>query len=97
MAMQMATFAINYKGHPFMESLVENKPLLWSLLLSGIAILGLLCGSSPEFNLHFGLVHIPTEFKVVISQVVVGDFLLALSVDRLLQFLLGSSKLQVPS
>ncbi|XP_027766047.1 manganese-transporting ATPase 13A1-like, partial [Empidonax traillii] len=63
MAMQMVTFAINYKGHPFMESLVENKPLLWSLVLSGLAVLGLLCGSSPEFNQHFGLVDIPTEVE----------------------------------
>lgn len=87
MAMQMATFAINYKvcashivlpdtfcflpldavaglipqGHPFMESLSENRPLLWSIALSGLAIVGLLTGSSPEFNEQFALVEIPTE------------------------------------
>uniref|UniRef100_A0A672UZF7 Endoplasmic reticulum transmembrane helix translocase n=1 Tax=Strigops habroptila TaxID=2489341 RepID=A0A672UZF7_STRHB len=97
MAMQMATFAINYKGHPFMESLRENKPLLWSILLSGLAIVGLLTGSSPEFNEQFGLVEIPTEFKVVITEVLLADFFLALVVDRILQFLLGSAKLKVPS
>ncbi|NXG48046.1 AT131 ATPase, partial [Psilopogon haemacephalus] len=97
MAMQMATFAINYKGHPFMESLQENKPLLWSILLSGVAIVGLLTGSSPEFNQQFGLVEIPTEFKVVITEVLLADFFLALLVDRVLQYLLGSSKLKVPS
>ncbi|TRY56746.1 hypothetical protein DNTS_004718, partial [Danionella cerebrum] len=59
MAMQMATFAINYKGHPFMESLTENRPLLWSIALSGLAIIGLLTGSSPEFNEQFALVEIP--------------------------------------
>ncbi|XP_068277824.1 endoplasmic reticulum transmembrane helix translocase isoform X2 [Nyctibius grandis] len=97
MAMQMATFAINYKGHPFMESLQENKPLLWSIVLSGLAIVGLLTGSSPEFNEQFGLVEIPAEFKMVITQVLLADFFLALSVDRMLQFLLGSEKLKVPS
>uniref|UniRef100_A0A8C6Z203 Endoplasmic reticulum transmembrane helix translocase n=1 Tax=Nothoprocta perdicaria TaxID=30464 RepID=A0A8C6Z203_NOTPE len=97
MAMQMATFAINYKGHPFMESLQENKPLLWSIILSGLAIVGLLSGSSPEFNEQFGLVEIPAEFKVVITQVLLADFFLALGVDRILQFLLGSAKLKVPS
>eukprot|EP00061_Rhincodon_typus_P014237 g41143.t1 len=61
MSMQMATFAINYKGHPFMESLQENKPLLWSIVISGLAILGLLTGSSSEFNEQFGLVEIPIE------------------------------------
>uniref|UniRef100_A0A8C2EJ83 Endoplasmic reticulum transmembrane helix translocase n=1 Tax=Cyprinus carpio TaxID=7962 RepID=A0A8C2EJ83_CYPCA len=66
MAMQMATFAINYKGHPFMESLTENRPLLWSIGISGLAIVGLLTGSSPEFNEQFALVDIPTE-KVVVN------------------------------
>ncbi|KAG8439289.1 hypothetical protein GDO86_005490 [Hymenochirus boettgeri] len=97
MAMQMATFAINYKGHPFMESLRENKPLLWSIILSGVAILGLLSGSSPEFNDQFGLVDIPMEFKMIIAQVLFVDFCAAWAVDRVLQYLLGSSKLRVPS
>lgn len=49
------------QGHPFMESLSENRPLLWSIALSGLAIVGLLTGSSPEFNEQFALVDIPTE------------------------------------
>lgn len=49
------------QGHPFMESLSENRPLLWSIALSGLAIVGLLTGSSPEFNEQFALVEIPTE------------------------------------
>uniref|UniRef100_A0AAQ5X051 Cation-transporting P-type ATPase N-terminal domain-containing protein n=1 Tax=Amphiprion ocellaris TaxID=80972 RepID=A0AAQ5X051_AMPOC len=97
MAMQMATFAINYKGHPFMESLSENRPLLWSIALSGLAIVGLLTGSSPEFNEQFALVDIPTEFKLIISQVLVVDFVAALLVDRVLQFLLGKGTLRLPS
>lgn len=44
-----------------MESLSENRPLLWSIGLSGLAIVGLLTGSSPEFNEQFALVDIPTE------------------------------------
>ncbi|KAM3844039.1 endoplasmic reticulum transmembrane helix translocase isoform 2-T2 [Vipera latastei] len=97
MAMQMATFAINYKGHPFMESLRENKPLLWSIIISGLAIVALLTGSSPEFNEQFGLVEIPTEFKLVITKVLVANFFIALLIDRILQFLLGGTKLKVPS
>ncbi|XP_067876984.1 manganese-transporting ATPase 13A1 [Heterodontus francisci] len=97
MSMQMATFAINYKGHPFMESLRENKPLLWSIVISGLAIVGLLTGSSPEFNEQFGLVEIPTELKIVIAEVLVVDFLVALVLDRTLEALLGSSRLCVPS
>ncbi|XP_072225588.1 endoplasmic reticulum transmembrane helix translocase [Leuresthes tenuis] len=97
MAMQMATFAINYKGHPFMESLSENRPLLWSIALSGLAIVGLLTGSSPEFNEQFALVDIPTEFKLIIAQVLLVDFVAALLVDRVLQFLLGKGTLRLPS
>ncbi|KAG7259629.1 hypothetical protein CRUP_036753 [Coryphaenoides rupestris] len=95
MAMQMATFAINYKGHPFMESLSENRPLLWSIALSGLAIVGLLSGSSPEFNEQFALVEIPMDFKLVIAQVLVVDFVAALLVDRVLQFLLGKGTLRL--
>ncbi|XP_073909762.1 endoplasmic reticulum transmembrane helix translocase isoform X2 [Castor canadensis] len=97
MAMQVATFAINYKGPPFMESLPDNKPLLWSLAVSLLAIVGLLLGSSPDFNSQFGLVDIPVEFKLVIAQVLVLDFCLALLADRVLQFFLGTPKLKVPS
>uniref|UniRef100_A0A7N8XH73 ATPase 13A1 n=1 Tax=Mastacembelus armatus TaxID=205130 RepID=A0A7N8XH73_9TELE len=97
MAMQMATFAINYKGHPFMESLSENRPLLWSIVISGLAIVGLLTGSSPEFNDQFALVDIPAEFKLIIAQVLVVDFVAALLVDRVLQFLLGKGTLRLPS
>lgn len=97
MAMQMATFAINYKGPPFMESLPENKPLVWSLAVSLLAIIGLLLGSSPDFNSQFGLVDIPVEFKLIIGQVLALDFCLALLADRVLQFFLGTPKLKVPS
>ncbi|XP_041332041.1 endoplasmic reticulum transmembrane helix translocase [Pyrgilauda ruficollis] len=97
MAMQTATFAINYKGQPFMESLAQNRALLWALLLSASAVLGLLSGACPELSLAFGLVEIPPEFRLLILAVLAADFLLAFSVDRLLQLLLGSSRLRVPS
>ncbi|XP_031950567.1 manganese-transporting ATPase 13A1-like [Corvus moneduloides] len=80
-----------------MESLAQNRALLWALLLSASAVLGLLSGSCPELNLSFGLVEIPPEFRLLILAVLAADFLLAFSVDRLLQFLLGSSRLRVPS
>lgn len=33
--MHVSTFAVNYRGHPFMQSLWENKPLLYCLAIVG--------------------------------------------------------------
>ncbi|XP_066065276.1 endoplasmic reticulum transmembrane helix translocase-like, partial [Chamaea fasciata] len=96
-ATQTATFAINYKGRPFMESLGQNRALLWALLLSASAVLGLLSGAWPQLNLGFGLVDIPAEFRLLILAVLAADFLAAFCVDRLLQLLLGTAPLRVPS
>jgi cation-transporting ATPase 13A1 len=32
MMLQVATFAVNYMGHPFNQSISENKPFLYALL-----------------------------------------------------------------
>jgi hypothetical protein len=62
--MQVATFAINYQGHPFMQSVRENKGLFYSLF----AIFGILfvTGSEimPEFNVGFDLVIFPGDVRV---------------------------------
>lgn len=47
------------KGHPFMESLSENKPMLYSLLFSGFAVFMLASGISPELTEKFELVELP--------------------------------------
>lgn len=57
------------QGPPFMESLPENRPLVWSLAVSLLAIVGLLLGSSPEFNSQFGLVDIPVEVSRSVDMV----------------------------
>ncbi|VDO47870.1 unnamed protein product [Onchocerca flexuosa] len=59
LALQVATFAVNYRGHPFMESLLENKPMLYSLLFSGSAVFALASGISPELLEKFELVELP--------------------------------------
>lgn len=40
---------------------------------------------------------ISLQFKLIIAQVLVVDFVVALLVDRILQFLLGKGTLRLPS
>lgn len=44
-----------------MEGLTENKPLLYSLIFSGTAIVALASGTLPDVNNHFELVTLPDE------------------------------------
>jgi hypothetical protein len=46
---QVSTFAINYRGHPFMESLTENRALLYSLAGAGGFVVMLALGK-PAFQ-----------------------------------------------
>ena len=47
-----------------MESLQENKPLLYSLLFSGAAITALASGLLPDVSNHFELVELTSEVSV---------------------------------
>ncbi|XP_073242423.1 endoplasmic reticulum transmembrane helix translocase-like [Porites lutea] len=93
-AMQLATFAINYKGHPFMESLLDNKALLYSLLASGGFVVCMVTGSVPEINQQFEIVTFPPKFREIFMQVLLADFVTVFVMDRVLDFLLGSAKLR---
>lgn len=93
MTLQISTFAINYRGHPFMESLLENKALLYSLLGSGGVILALAVGIVPEFAQQFEIVDFPPEYRIILVKVLVADFALSLIVDRICLFLFGEGRL----
>ena len=49
------------QGELFMESLRNNKPLLYSLAVSGGTIVGLASGLMPEATEYFELVPLPDE------------------------------------
>ncbi|XP_039268965.2 endoplasmic reticulum transmembrane helix translocase-like [Styela clava] len=93
LAMQINTFAINYRGHPFMESLFENKALLYSLVGSGTFLICLVTGAMPDVNAQFQITEIDPEFRMLILQVVGADFVCAFLVDRVMRFLLGRGRL----
>ena len=65
MTLQLATFAINYRGHPFMESLKENKALMYSLSGTGTFIVLLALGWLPEVSEQFGIVDFPPDVSPI--------------------------------
>lgn len=71
---QISTFAINYQGRPFRESIRENKGMYWGLVLvSGVAFS---CATEfiPELNTKLKLVPFTPEFKFMITSVMALDF-----------------------
>lgn len=69
---QVSTFAINYRGHPFMESLTENRSLLYSLAGAGGFVVMLALGWLPEFSDQFSIVDFSDEFRSILLQVFLG-------------------------
>eukprot|EP00112_Aurelia_sp_Birch-Aquarium-sp1_P014323 Seg3082.2 transcript_id=Seg3082.2/GoldUCD/mRNA.D3Y31 product="Manganese-transporting ATPase 13A1" protein_id=Seg3082.2/GoldUCD/D3Y31 len=93
-ALQISTFAVNYRGHPFMESLFENKPLLYSVGISGAIIFSLAAGWLPDVSAYFEIIDFPPVFRSTLMQVLLLDASLAFVVDRILLWLLGSATLR---
>ena len=93
MSLQVSTFAVNYRGHPYMESLLQNKSLLYSLIGIAAVILGL-CGFLPELAAQFEIVEFPSDFRTFLIQVLIADFVLAYIVDRACLWLFGGGRHQ---
>ncbi|KAJ1981866.1 putative cation-transporting ATPase 1 [Dimargaris verticillata] len=77
LSMQVSTFAINYQGYPFRESLRDNKIMYRGLLLvGGIAVMGA-TEFIPELNEMIQFVPLPAEFKPRLLAAMTLDFGLA--------------------
>ncbi|XP_050396318.1 endoplasmic reticulum transmembrane helix translocase [Patella vulgata] len=94
MSLQVSTFAVNYRGEPFMESLWNNKPLLYSLMISGGAVACLASGLIPELADQFELVALPEDLRNKVLMTVAGDIMAAFVVDRICRFIFGRGKLR---
>jgi len=95
MFLQVLTFAINYRGHPFMESLTENRSLLYSLAGAGGFVVMLALGWLPEFADQFSIIDFTDEFRSVLLKVLAFDASLAYILDRILLFLAGEGRLNI--
>lgn len=65
MGLQVSTFAVNYKGHPFMESLRENRLLLYSILASSGVVLCLALNLIPDLQSAFQIIDFPSDVSLI--------------------------------
>lgn len=63
MGLQVSTFAVNYKGHPFMESLRENRLLLYSILASSGVVMCLALNLIPDVQDMFQIIDFPDDVR----------------------------------
>ncbi|KAL4715211.1 hypothetical protein ACJJTC_012258 [Scirpophaga incertulas] len=89
MALQISTFAINYRGEPFMEGLRDNKPLLFSIMVASGTVLVLAAGILPDFSNMFEIVYFPPDYRVILVQVLIADMVFAYLVDQACLWLFG--------
>lgn len=96
-AIQIITFGINYRGNPYMESIWENKSLLYSLMTSSAFLAALLFDVTPDVNDQFEIVHFTTQFRNLLAGVCAAILASSWLVDRSLRFLFGSGRLRTLS
>ena len=82
---QISTFAVNYQGRPFRESIRENRGMYWGLLLtSGVAAS---CATEfiPELNEKMMLVPFSTGFKATLSTLMALDYVGCWAIEKVLK------------
>ena len=85
---QVTVFVVNLQGRPFMTGLTENRPLLWSLVITFILTFMFASESVPGLNKYFQLVPFPDDaFRDFILKILLLDVGASFSFDRLMKFL----------
>lgn len=80
---QVTTFAVNYKGRPYMQSLIEHKPLLYVLIGATLTLYACCLEIFPWFNDYLQLTPMPNdEFKFQVLGYMVADLLGAMFVEK---------------
>ncbi|TIB78800.1 hypothetical protein E3Q23_00623 [Wallemia mellicola] len=81
LSQQVSTFAINYQGRPFRESLRENPPLMYGLMgASAVSF----CGATdflPELNRWLQIVEMSYGFQFKLCGSMILDFVLCYAVE----------------
>jgi len=91
-AMQVSTFLVNYRGHPFMQSLFENRALLISLVSLSVCMWLAALEVVPEWNAFFELVPLPSpQFRYTMVGLMAGDLIVTYVLDRIISFIFHST------
>lgn len=71
---QISTFAINYQGRPFRESIKENKGMYYGIVM--VTAVAFSCATEfvPEINEQLKLVPFTTEFKITMTTIMILDY-----------------------
>lgn len=89
---QISTFAVNYQGRPFRESLSENKGMFYGIL--GVTGIAFACSTEliPELNTAMKLVPFKEEFKSTMTTVMILDYVACYAIEIVLKFLFSDLK-----
>ncbi|GAB1318426.1 putative cation-transporting ATPase 1 [Madurella fahalii] len=89
---QISTFAVNYQGRPFRESLSENKGMFYGIV--GVTGIAFACSTEliPELNEAMKLVPFRDEFKTTMTAVMVLDYVACYVIEVVLKFLFSDLK-----
>jgi cation-transporting ATPase 13A1 len=84
---QISTFAVNYQGRPFRESLSENKGMFYGIL--GVTAIAFACSTEfiPELNQQMKLVPFTDDFKTTMTAVMIIDYVACYLIEVALKFL----------
>lgn len=84
---QISTFAVNYQGRPFRESLSENKGMYYGIV--GVTALAFACSMElvPEINEQMKLVPFSDEFKTTMTAVMALDYAACYVIEKALKAL----------
>lgn len=89
---QISTFAINYQGRPFRESIRENKGMYWGIVI--VSLIAFSCATEfvPELNQQLKLVPFSFEFKVKLTACMVLDYVCCWIVEKAFKVLFSDFK-----
>ncbi|KIH92655.1 cation-transporting ATPase 13A1 [Sporothrix brasiliensis 5110] len=84
---QISTFAVNYQGRPFRESLSENRGMFYGIV--GVTGIAFACSTEfiPELNVAMKLVPFSSEFKTTMTTVMVVDYVACYLIEIVLKYL----------